>query len=508
MAFNLSRNSRVFVTTNLNTATGAVATSSMSTTNCWEIQVLDGFSFSQSTNAQNITINEAGNTPARGQRSFNTALNPVEMSFSTYIRPYSNAGTAPVTAEERILWNALLGDVGIEGTAQNGSTITATTLGGTPSATLTRADTATATVTFGGTSLNTLTVGGIYNAVGLTGANAAYFNMPFKVVSSSATALVVQYLLAPPTSAGSAPITSVTVAASVKFTQSAWQEMASGAGTYARASSAFSNKNRLQALGFLVQVDNTLYTIDNAAIDSAQIDFGLDGIATVQWSVKGTKLNQLASPMTFTEGGTTAAPTVTLAGGVTGTAVGKQLTAGFITNKLSTMKLVTGLNGAGGGASQASTGLGAGTQYSVVLTGGSISIANNINYVTPANIGVVNTPIGYFTGTRAITGSVTAYLKTASLETAELLKNMLAATAVTEPKFRLQVEIGGASNALRVEAELPAATITLPSVDVQDVISTTINFTGSDSDPDSNATNANFSVENTNGFNLRYYSNV
>lgn len=117
MAYNLARNSRVFVTTNLNTATGAVLTTGLSTTNTWEIQVLDGFKFAQATNTTNIQIKEAGATPIRGQRAFNTALNPADITFSTYIRPRLNGAQA--TAEERVLWNALLGSVGITGTVQN-----------------------------------------------------------------------------------------------------------------------------------------------------------------------------------------------------------------------------------------------------------------------------------------------------------------------------------------------------------------------------------------------------
>lgn len=52
------------------------------------------------------------------------------------------------------------------------------------------------------------------------------------------------------------------------------------------------------------------------------------------------------------------------------------------------------------------------TVYTVALTGGSLSIANNVTYLTPANLGTLNVPCTYFTGTRTITSNVTAYLKT------------------------------------------------------------------------------------------------
>ena len=105
MALSLIRNSRLFVTYNVDQVTGVIATSGFTPTNTQEIQVLDGFSFSQNTNADTITLSEAGPTPTRGQRSFNNSLAPVDFSFSTYVRP---AKYTTVTAEERFLWNALV----------------------------------------------------------------------------------------------------------------------------------------------------------------------------------------------------------------------------------------------------------------------------------------------------------------------------------------------------------------------------------------------------------------
>jgi len=103
MSFNLIRNSRVFFTTNVNSETGVVATSGFTDVNTRELQVMDGFSFSQNTTAETVTLNEAGASPVRGQRSFNTALEPVDFSMSTYIRPAD--GGVNITAEEAVLWN-------------------------------------------------------------------------------------------------------------------------------------------------------------------------------------------------------------------------------------------------------------------------------------------------------------------------------------------------------------------------------------------------------------------
>ena len=65
------------------------------TTGLWEVPILDGFSFSQATNASEITLAEMESTAGssrRGRRLFNDSLAPVEWSFSTYMRPFKSAG--------------------------------------------------------------------------------------------------------------------------------------------------------------------------------------------------------------------------------------------------------------------------------------------------------------------------------------------------------------------------------------------------------------------------------
>lgn len=106
--FNLVRNSKVFFTTNVDASTGVIQSTGFTADNTQELQVLDGFTFSQGSNADTVTISEAGSTPVRGQRSFNTSLGQVDFSFSTYIRPYK---ATTVKAEEAPLWNALFGSV-------------------------------------------------------------------------------------------------------------------------------------------------------------------------------------------------------------------------------------------------------------------------------------------------------------------------------------------------------------------------------------------------------------
>ena len=374
MSFNLIRNSRVFFTTNVDAQTGVVAASGFLPANTREIQVLDGFSFSQNTTAETVTLSEAGAAPVRGQRSFNTALEPVDFSMSTYMRP-ADGGTN-ITAEESVLWNALF-----------------------------------ATDAIGGT--NPAWVEGVTNCT-LTATN--------------------------------------------------------------------SQSHQLQKFGLIIVIDGVSYVIDNCALDSATIDFGLDAIAMVAWAGKGSILRQV-SGLTASTGST-----VTLANGLAGTAKGKNTTAPFIANKLSTLKVQGGINGTG-------------TAYTVALTGGSLTISNNLTYLTPANLGVVNKPFTYFTGTRAISGSLNAYLRAGATNTAGLLSDLLtSSTSDVNPSFEIQFEVGGAANATRVEFEMPAAVLTIPTVSTEQVVSTTINFTAQGS-----ASNA-FDIGAANELIVRYFT--
>ena len=92
----------------------------------WSIPVLDGFSFSQATNASEITLNEMEDSSGRsrrGRKMFTDSLSAAEWSFATYARPFlaaagvnedgtgkANRNThAQVHAVEEALWVAMAG---------------------------------------------------------------------------------------------------------------------------------------------------------------------------------------------------------------------------------------------------------------------------------------------------------------------------------------------------------------------------------------------------------------
>jgi hypothetical protein len=478
MAFNLVRNSRVLFTTNIDIATGTVNATGFTTANTQEIQVLDGFSFTQATQAETITLNEAGDAPVRGQQSFNTSQSAAEFSMSTYFRPDLIGGL--VNCEEKVLWNALMGVAPL-----GASPIVLDTLTG-----ATRTTTASNRITLVGTAITDfadIAVGEVFTFQGFEGSTAAEWNTPATLVSASATSIVADYITAPSVAAGT---TAVVTGDNVTAVKSAWSdhEAVSPAPAYGLATFAASNKNQLQPFGLIFLTDTVAYALDNAALGQASVDFALDAIATVAWTGNASALRQLAATTI-----STAADPV-LAGGLTGTAKGRNLTAHYLANKLSTIKLVSNIEGIGG------------VEYKLALTGGNITFNNNITYLVPANLGVVNLPITYFTGTRAISGNVTAYLRTGSGNTtATLLANMLAniSTAVA-PQFALEIAIGGKNNGTRVEVDIGGAMLGIPTVDSAAVISTNITFTAQGYLPTTST--GVFSLENTNEASIRYYS--
>lgn len=115
-ALNLQRNSEVYMST-VDLAAGG-SSASMTPRNTWRVEVLAGYAASQSSATQDITSLESGLTPDRSTQRFNTAVNPVEWSFQTYLRPTGVRNTSGGTGidptgnsqplADWFLWQSLL----------------------------------------------------------------------------------------------------------------------------------------------------------------------------------------------------------------------------------------------------------------------------------------------------------------------------------------------------------------------------------------------------------------
>lgn len=211
--------------------------------------------------------------------------------------------------------------------------------------------------------------------------------------------------------------------------------------------------NKVASRNFVGGTDGgttTIYKVSEAVVNECSISFDIDGISTISWSGMGSVMNEL--------------------GAFNGTTAGTQgitATSNFIRNRLTAVSAV---------ASSPTT-----TTYALTLTGGSITIANNITFLTPEVLGVVNKPIGHVTGTRTVSGSFTCYLDEVTNGSIDLFQDLLekGLTTVTN-QFALDFYVGGGGgnipNPPGVQFSFPQAHMEIPSVNFDDVIAVEVNW--------------------------------
>jgi hypothetical protein len=209
----------------------------------------------------------------------------------------------------------------------------------------------------------------------------------------------------------------------------------------------------------------TVYKLADCSVGSATIDFDIDGIAQVAWSGNGKTIEEAASLVT-TGGGETTLGLIN---------EGISSSSNYIRQKLTDLTIVydasetTGTKGTLGSSD---------TTFAVTLTGGSISIENNLNYLTPETLGSVNTPLGHVTGTRSISGNFTCYLNDVANGSLDLFEKLQESRGVITNAFALTFGIGGGSSTPRCSVALPKAHLELPSHSIEDVVSVDVAFHG------------------------------
>ena len=242
-------------------------------------------------------------------------------------------------------------------------------------------------------------------------------------------------------------------------TNSSWDDNITNAATMMTVDFLGSNTSTLGTLdiyfimgqGDFVEATHTIYKLVGGVVNSAGIDFDLDGIATINWAGFASELIELQALPTHAQ------PAAAIKEGT-------QATNNFIRNRLST--LVVAANPGG-------TGLAA--NYALTLTGGSLNFENNITFLTPETLGVINLPIGHVTGTRNIGGSFTCYLSNTTGASADLWEDLIEATTTITNDFDLTFNIGGTSGS-HVIVNLPTCHLEIPTHSIEDVISLETTF--------------------------------
>ena len=394
----------------------------------WEVPVLDGFSFSQATNSSEITLAEmesSAGVSRRGRRAFNDSLAPGEWSFSTYVRPFKAAG---------------------------GTTYSAANAG--------RADDA----------AQVHAVEELLWALMAGAKNYSGTDFDFDDGASSPVAV-------------NTPATS---SASFSF--------------------AGSNKSTLGTANVyfvLGDANRKIMKLKDVTVNEASLDFDIDGIATIGWSGSSSEVVDFTGSThqdnTLPIHSDTTADSTTMAIGdvwldsndgsrlyvmtnVTNSSEaatpyineGTADTDNFIRNRLTQLTITpTSQDPDSDGADELQS------SYSVTLTGGNITVSNNISYITPEELGIVNVPIGHVTGTRAVSGSFTCYLTedTGTVNaSADFFNDLRSITNVVTNSFALVFKIGGATGTPRLEVNMPTCHIEVPTHSIEDVISLESNF--------------------------------
>lgn len=432
----------------------------------WEIPVLDGYSFSQAQNSSEVTLSEMESSTGvsrRGRTMFNDSYAPAEWSFGTYVRPFKSAGgtygtpsnsvypadivAGNVHAVEECLWSLIAGGKYFD-TSTNLNWIN--TASGTKDTTTT--STTQLAVSYQNSQTSTLgevniyfvlgatkssatsgaTIGGTAEALGETDltlnsvAGIAVGDVMSAVISTGKTFTTV--VLATPTDAGDQG--SVTSANVITIGDGLIEEFAAG-----------------KALSF---TRTATYKVENCVVDSASIDFDIDGIATINWSGLGKVITQAIPPTpTITEG------------------IGSS--TNFIRNRLTALDITTtsNLDGESGNS----------VTYNLTLTGGNITFSNNIAFLTPETLGSVNQPFAAIAGTRTIGGNFTCYLNTGDEGSGDLFNDLIGASTVITNNFDLTFSIGGkGANTNRLEVTCANSHLELPTHSIDDVISVDVNF--------------------------------
>ena len=190
---------------------------------------------------------------------------------------------------------------------------------------------------------------------------------------------------------------------------------------------------------------HNVYKIEGCVVNSAGMDFDIDGITTINWSGFGKLITEQSSD-----------PTATITEGVSST-------SNFIRNRLTTLAVTATAEGE------------IVTAYNLTLTGGSLNFENNLTYITPETLGVINQPFAAVTGTLNIGGSFTCYLGNHSAGSADLFEDLIESTSLVTNSFNLVFGIGGATTP-NIQITLPTCHLEVPTHSIEDIISLETTF--------------------------------
>jgi hypothetical protein len=255
--------------------------------------------------------------------------------------------------------------------------------------------------------------------------------------------------------------------------------VAAGVGSHStRSNFATANENHLY-----FKLDNVIYQVANATVNQSTVDAGIEEIATVTWTGNGTVMRELVgaardNAVSVFGGVLNSGTTVTAnANAATLTRVasyhpfnqmnvaGTIATNSFIKNRLSAIEF---RHAPSAGAP--------GVTYTFPVTALTFDYTNNITYLTPEELSALNEPIGQFTGTRAVMGTATMYLRAGDAQSSQFLRNIAQDSRTSSAQTSNANLIIGGATAPYVAFAMPAVQFEFPQVAVEDVLSVSVSF--------------------------------
>ena len=493
----------------------------------WEIPVLDGYSFSQTTNTSEITLAEmesSAGVSRRGRRMFTDSLAPAEWSFSTYIRPFKSLGqdnvtsgtkaaetgtTSEVHAVEEALWASIFGadKYNAQKFVRNvqpvsGSETDVIAPGANNSV-----------ITIQESNRSALHSFVLYFLIDTDTTNPLLYRMPEAIVNEVTVDFDVD------------GIATLNWSGFAKEIQDRTENVKTNAGTTVTVANAHGTGSNL-ALGDIV-IDTTnsraVHIASNVSSTNATLTQAIDESTTSTLNFIRNRLTSVAietADGTDKVAGTFPGQSATISAidvtnevlttaaahgfstgdqvfitGCTGNTdlndthhfvrVGDETgTYAGTTNATTEFALfgtkvqaenlgnATGLVAIGSGSYNASTGTASNGKYTLTLTGGSFNIANNITYLVPEELGAINKPLEHVTGTRTATGNATCYLTLEDTDstngTSRQFFNDLVGTGAMGKvvnKFKVTMAIGG--TAATENTSDPALAIIFPTAHIE-----------------------------------------
>jgi len=534
-----SRDTRMFVQFR-NTTDNTEAAANLGKGAVWEIPILDGYSFSQTTNTSEITLAEMESSAGisrRGNRMFTDSLAPAEWSFSTYIRPFIskqvNSDTveradtaAEVHAVEEALWAGMLGADTYNSYAWTRATNAVSGPVATPGS-------ANMPIVIAESNRSALHSFVIYFLVDTATSNPLVYRMPESVVNEASIDFDVDGIATINWSGFSKEIQDVSgsvVLATTAPGNGATTKDGSGIALGdifidTDSGRSFNLINTVASTCLVTKaideattstlnfIRNRLTAVDIEAAESADKVAGTfpGSIATVSAVDQTNDVITFSAAHNLSTGdqvnmsgfasGTTAGGSAingqhlfVRVGDETGTYAGTANATTEITlfgTKAQAENLgnATGKVVLAGSAYSGTAGRVANGKYSLTLTGGNFTMGNNITYLVPEELGAINKPIEHVTGSRSSGGSATCYLTLEDADnssgTSRQFFNDLVGTgamAKVVNKFKVTMHIGGSAATGNtadpaLKIEFPTAHISVPTHAIEDVISLEVEYT-------------------------------